>query len=232
MKRIMLIVPLALQLTACSDIWDDVGQAPRLSPVGSGIGDQSAQVVEASYPRPETDESWIGGQADFFRDLKARREGDIVTVLIDIDDKASLNNNSNRTRKSKSDSTIGIAYPLLDLLSPHLNGEAEADSNSSSTGQGATTRSEKVRLSVAAVVTQVLPNGFLVIEGSQEVLVNYEARALSVRGIVNPIEISSDNRISYEKIAEARIAYGGQGRLSEIQQPAWGQQLWDRVTPF
>jgi flagellar L-ring protein precursor FlgH len=227
-----LLAALLLPLAACSDVWDDVGRAPQLSPVGSGLENADTEIVTASYPSAEAKDSWIGGEADFFRDRKARRHGDIITVLIDIDDKASLNNNSNRTRKSNSDNSVGISYPFLGSLGTLFNGEAEAGSNTSSTGQGTTARSEKVSLSVAAVVTEVLPNGFLVIQGSQEVLVNYEARALSVSGIVNPKEISSDNRIAYDRIAEARISYGGKGRLTEIQQPPWGQQLWDRVTPF
>jgi flagellar L-ring protein precursor FlgH len=233
MRRLRHIITCAalILLAACSDDFEDVGQAPALTPVGSSFR-ENAELVKASYPRPEAQESWIGGEADLFRDRKARQEGDIITVIIDIDDKASLNNNSNRSRKSNSDNSVGIGYPILGTLGAKLNGQAEVDSNTSSTGQGATARSEKVRISVAAVVTGTLPNGFLIIEGSQEVLVNFEARVLSVRGIVNPKEISADNRIAYDRIAEARIAYGGKGRLTEIQQPSWGQQIWDRVTPF
>ena len=97
---------------------------------------------------------------------------------------------------------------------------------------GSTVRSEKIALSVAAVVTSVLPNGYLVIEGTQEVLVNFEARILSVAGVIHPGDITPENTISYEKIAEARISYGGKGRISDVQQPGWLHQIWDRVAPF
>ena len=232
MLRHVLLAALLLPIGACSDVWDDVGRAPQLSPVGSGLDGRSTEIVTASYPRAEAEPAWIGGNADLFRDRKARQEGDIVTVLIDIDDKASLNNNSNRTRKSNSGNSVGIAYPFLGSLGTLFNGKAEADSNTASTGQGTTARSEKVSLSVAAIVTQVLPNGFLVVQGSQEVLVNFEKRVLSVSGIVHPRDITGENRITYEKIAEARIAYGGKGTISDVQQPRYGQQVYDILFPF
>jgi len=85
---------------------------------------------------------------------------------------------------------------------------------------------------VAAIVNEVLPNGNVVISGSQEVRVNFEVRVLNIAGIVRPRDISPKNTISYDKIAEARVSYGGRGRLMEVQQPAYGQQLYDIVTPF
>jgi flagellar L-ring protein precursor FlgH len=99
-------------------------------------------------------------------------------------------------------------------------------------GQGNIDRQEQIQVSVAAVVTRVLPNGNLVISGSQEVRVNYELRQLTVAGIVRPSDVSRANTVSYDHIAEARISYGGRGRLSEVQQPSWGQQLTDWLKPF
>ncbi len=107
-----------------------------------------------------------------------------------------------------------------------------ATSTSSTQGQGNIDRQEQIQVSVAAVVTEVLPNGNLVISGSQEVRVNYELRQLTVAGIVRPSDISRDNTIAYDRIAEARISYGGRGRLSEVQQPSWGQEIYDFVKPF
>ena len=107
-----------------------------------------------------------------------------------------------------------------------------ATSTSSTQGQGNIDRQEQIQVSVAAVVTEVMPNGNLVISGSQEVRVNYELRQLTVAGIVRPTDISRANTVSYDRVAEARISYGGRGRLSEVQQPSWGQELWDSLKPY
>jgi flagellar L-ring protein FlgH len=230
MSRAFLALPLLL--AACTGDIEEIGVAPSLSPTGSGIADNHTDMVAAALPVAEPTGDWAGGNADLFRDQKARRPGDIVTVLIDIDDKASLNNNSNRSRKSKTDASLGLSYSLLGVVGMDTKADGDVDSNTTSSGQGATVRAEKVRVSIAAVVSGVLPNGLLVIQGSQEVLVNFEARVLTITGLVHPKDITGANRIPYDKIAEVRISYGGKGRLSEVQQPGWGQQIWDRVSPF
>ncbi len=219
--------------TACVPDIETVGQAPQLSPVGSGIiASAASESLSGVTSFAEPGEGWSGGSADYFRDARARRTGDIITVKIAIDDKASLNNTSNRSRKANSGGDLGLSYDVMKVVGADVNGEGEVNSNSSASGQGTTARSEKIDLSVAAIVTSVLPNGYLVIEGTQEVLVNFEQRTLHVAGIVHPGDITPDNAIGYEKIAEARISYGGRGRLTEVQQPGWGQQIWDNITPF
>lgn len=217
----------------CAPDIDSFGRAPELSPVGSGIGNAVAdasisEVEDVSEPVQD----WIGGNADFFRDARANRKGDLITVEIEINDRATLNNSSNRSRNSSADADIGFNYDIMGIVESDINGEAEVNSNSRSAGQGTTARSERIELSVAAMVTRVMPNGYLLIEGSQEVVVNFEQRTLHVSGLIRPTDISPENTISYEKIAEARISYGGTGRITEVQQPGWGQQIWDRISPF
>jgi flagellar L-ring protein FlgH len=222
----------ALMLAACAGDIEDIGVAPTLSPSGSGIVENHTDTVAAALPEAGPSSDWAGGNADLFRDQKARKAGDIVTVLIDIDDKASLNNNSNRSRKSKADGSLGLSYSLLGAVGLDTKADGDVNSNSTSSGQGATVRAEKVRVSIAAVVTGVMPNGLLMIQGSQEVLVNFEARVLTITGLVHPKDIAATNRIEYDKIAEVRVSYGGKGRLTDVQQPGWGQQILDKVTPF
>ena len=224
---------IALLLGGCAADIEDFGRAPALSPVGSGLGTAAAApAVEEVQALTEPAEGWIGGNADFFRDVRASRKGDLITVRIEINDRASLNSSSNRSRESSADAGMRFKYDLMGVVQQNFGGTADASSNSESAGQGATTRAERIELSVAAMVTRVMPNGYLLIEGSQEVVVNFEQRTLHVSGLIRPSDIAPDNSISYEKIAEARIAYGGSGRITEGQQPGWGQQIWDRISPF
>lgn len=218
-------------LGGCAASMEDFNAAPAMTPVGSGLSAEPSPVAAGATPFNASATSWQGGPADYFRDARARQQGDLVTVKIAVNDKASLNNSSNRSRKSNSNADANMDVGFFNLIAQG-SGNADVTSNSSASGQGATVRSEKITLSLAAVVKEVLPNGLLLIEGSQEILVNFEKRRLVVQGLVNPRDITPDNTITYEKIAEARISYGGQGRLSDVQQPGWGQQLWDKFTPF
>jgi flagellar L-ring protein precursor FlgH len=231
-RRVSALV-IALSVSGCAPDIENIGRAPELSPVGSGVGLAATKpTVSDVEALAEPSGNWVGGNGDFFRDARAQRQGDIITVKIEINDQATLNNTSNRSRKSSADANLGFTYDLMGIVGADVNGEGDVNSNSASAGQGSTARSERIQMSVAAIVTRVLPNGYLLIEGSQEVLVNFEQRTLRVAGLIRPADISPDNTISYEKIAEARIAYGGKGRLTEVQQPGWTQQIWDRVSPF
>lgn len=231
MKRLVLVC-LAALLAGCSQYDAMMGDKP-LSPTGSGLVQAETMHVSSVYPVAEAGTSnWIGGPADYFRDRRPRHVGDLLTVDISINDKASFSNNSNRSRKSSAAADLNMTYDLMGVVGADVNGKGNVNSNSSQSGQGTTARSEKIELAVAAVVTEVLPNGNLVIKGTQEIQVNAETRILAISGIVLPRDITDKGRVPYDRIAEARIAYGGQGPAAEIQKPGWGQRIWDKITPF
>lgn len=231
MKNLILILPL-LMLTGCIGDPAEVLTGPRLSPVGTGLRTQADPIPVT--PRMRTPVSyrstWDDG-TDLYRDPRARRTGDVVTVIISMQDKAKLDNKTDRSRDSQI--KVGLDW-LANIGGWQDTGQGNANLNSSSStkGAGQIDRTEDIKLSVAAVVTDVLPNGNMMISGSQEFRVNTEMRVLNVGGIVRPRDISRTNTISYEKIAEARVSYGGRGNLSDVQQPGWGHRIYDAVAPF
>src|ERR1039458_2190352 len=179
---------------------------------------------------------WRNGSRAFFKGQRAHQIGDILTVKVNITDKANIANETQRSRKNEEDSGITdfigskvLKNPATNLLPGRI---LTADSTSSSDGKGSVNRQEALQTNVAGVVTQLLPNGNLVIEGRQEIRVNFEIRELIVAGVVRPEDIESDNPIDSSKIAQARIAYGGRGQISDVQQPRYGQQVLDVVLPF
>ena len=233
MKRISCLALLAV-VGGCSTDIQDIGRAPHMTPVGSGLSAYAESVAPhfPSVPNGKQQGSlWQDARSDLFRDARAVKIGDLLTVNISINDSAQIGNETDRSRQAQAKSTYNWALSMFGLANNGAN-NYEFDGNSTNKGQGNINRSEKIQLQVAAVVTDVLPNGNLVISGSQEMRVNFELRALEIVGIVRPRDISRDNKISYDKIAEARVSYGGRGRLTEVQQPAVGQQLHDIVTPF
>lgn len=205
-----------------------------MSPVGTGLianVQPSASGVFLPAGKGNSQSIWNGGRADIFSDPRAARIGDVVTVNIAINDRATFGNATDRSLNSQVNT--GFDYKLgVNTTLNELQPQFASSALSSAQGQGTTDRSEKIQLSVAAVVTDVLPNGNLIVSGSQEVRVNFELRLLNVAGIVRPRDISKENTISYDKVAEARISYGGRGRLMEVQQPAIGQQIYDWFKPL
>jgi len=180
---------------------------------------------------------WRPGSRDFFKDQRASTVGDILTVTIDISDNATLSNSTSRSRVAaeNTSATLPGYEASLDQILPEAvvpSNLVDLDSDGSTTGAGSITRSESPALQVAATVLQILPNGNLVIAGRQEVRVNFEVRELLITGGIRPQYIDTTNQISYEKIAEARIRYGGRGQLSDVQQPRYGQQIYDLIWPF
>jgi flagellar L-ring protein FlgH len=236
MKKTASALAVALALSSCSSqAIKEIGRAPAMSPIGSGLNYAETPQM-AMYPKqPRTAVAgysiWSDQQSALFKDSRAFKIGDILTVNIRVNDKASFDNKTDRTRTNKSGMNLGFGLSG-DLSSSEGKGDLTYGSSTSSKGDGSTERAEKLNLLVAAVVTGVIENGNLLISGSQEVRVNHELRILNVAGIVRPQDVDANNQISYEKIAEARISYGGRGRLTEVQQPPWGQQAIDLFSPI
>jgi len=232
-RRYCLLLAAAL-LSGCASDLKDVNKEPALSPVGAGIDGGTV----STYRYPEAPSApvkkfslWDDRQSRLFTDPRALRAGDILTVKIKINDRAKFKNQNDRSRTASR--SLGFDADLgWDKWSTSGKGTGTLDSKTETNADGAIERSETLELNVAAIVTDVLPNGNLMIKGSQEVRVNAEMRVLTIAGMVRPADIGAANTISYERIAEARISYGGRGRITEVQQPAYGQQVLDQVLPF
>jgi len=218
----------------------NIGEQPPLSSIDNPTSQPGYKPVHMPMPMPEyatynPNSLWRNGSRAFFKDQRAHQVGDILTVTVNITDKANIANETQRSRSTTEDSGITNFFgkgkvPVMNAAVPTRI--LTADSNASADGKGSVNRNETLTTNVAGVVMQVLPNGNLVIEGKQEIRVNYEIRELVVAGIVRPEDIQSDNTIDSSKIAEARISYGGRGQITDVQQPRYGQQVLDVLLPF
>lgn len=237
---------LALSLAGCGNTLERiarVGEEPPMSPIENPTAQTAYRPVSLPMPEPLPDARqpnslWRQGSRAFFKDQRAGRVGDILTVVIEISDEAKLDNKTTRNRTADEsaglDNLLGYESRINDIFDGDAipSQLANANSDSSSSGDGKVERGEDIKLRMAAVITQVLPNGNLVLQGSQQVRVNFEMRNLNVRGIIRPEDITAINEVPYDKIAEARIAYGGEGTISDVQQPRYGQQIFDILFPF
>jgi len=229
-------------LSGCAafDRIKNIGQPPPLTAVDNPTARPGYKPVQMPMPAAQPasynpNSLWRNGSRAFFKDQRARQIGDILTVKVNITDRAAIANDTKRSRANAEDSGITDFFGKTKLPivnSPLPTRIFSGDSTSSSEGKGSVDRSEALSTNVAGVVTQVLPNGNLVIEGRQEIRVNFEIRELIVAGIIRPEDIESDNTIDSSKIAQARIAYGGRGQISDVQQPRYGQQVLDVILPF
>ena len=223
------------------DRLSQVGEEPKLSSIENPTTQPGYKPVQMPMPKPETvsynpNSLWRNGSRSFFKDQRARQIGDLLTVTVNITDQANFANETQRNLTGTESSAITdflgaktLGAQAQKVLPGNLlaaNGASQYD------GKGSIQRQESLTTNIAAVVTQLLPNGNLVVEGKQEIRVNYEVRELIVAGIVRPEDIQSDNTIDSSKIAQARIAYGGRGQIMDIQQPRYGQQVMDVLLPF
>jgi len=242
MTKLSNLLVAILALSACGRL-DHLGKPPSLSP-----NTESPEHVAMLWPglpmhtQPQrtVDHSslWSGGQQSLLGDQRAMKKGDILTVVIELDEKAEISNDTIRSRSGSEDLQVPGLFGLPQRAARHLPEGASLDeavsidSASASKGKGSVKRKEKLTLRVAATVVDILPNGVLSITGSQELRVNFELRELLVSGYVRPQDISRQNEITYDKIASARVSYGGRGQITDVQQPRYGQQVLDALLPF
>ena len=236
------LLPAFLLATACTRL-EQIGRPPDFSTPWEGA-EVHAMMSRPLPARLETAAPtagaslWSGGRASLLGDRRAERQGDILTVVIEIDDSAEISNSTARSRSGTETMGVSALFGIPERLNGRLPEGAsldpavETDSSSASAGDGSVKRNEQLELRIAATVVGTLPNGILQIAGRQEVRVNFEMRELLVTGYVRPEDITRQNEITYDKIASARISYGGRGQITDVQQPRWGQQLADIVLPF
>ena len=241
MKRAILAA-LVLATAACGRI-ENVGKAPDFTPA-TGNDEYMAMMTPplpvSTAPETPTDQAslWNASRQSLLGDRRAEKKGDILTVVIDIDDSASMSDTSQRSRSGSENMGISSLFGLPQNAAKDLPQGATLDpavdlrSKSASQGSGSIKRNEKVTLRIAATVLDRLPNGVLAISGTQEVRVNYELRELLITGYVRAEDISRQNEVTYDKIASARISYGGRGQITDVQQPRYGQQIADILLPF
>ena len=237
---------LALNLGACTNIFDrlsQVGQPPKLTRIENPAAIIGPQPVQTPLPAPveathQMGSLWRAGSSTFLRDQRAAEVGDIVTVNIEIADKAQISNTTQRSHIAAEAASVskflGYEADFSQLLPEAIDPASliDLDSSGSTEGAGSVNRGETIELRLAATVVQVLPNGNLVIAGRQEIRVNFELRELQVAGVIRPEDVASTNTIEFDQIAEARISYGGRGQITDVQQPRYGQQIYDIIWPF
>jgi len=245
MKKFTLLFSIIL-LSACTDSQldklENLGHPPPLAKVENPKEELGKQVA---WPQPvrdyepkKTNSIWQSDSKTFFPDPRARNVGDILTININIADQAAFNNQTDTTRTTSEASGVSNIFGMTKLL-PAGTSTGSTPSNllslggsSSTVGNGSINRAENIVTEVAVSITQILPNGNFVISGKQQIRVNSEIREVSVQGVIRPEDIASDNTISSNQVAEARIIYGGKGSLSDIQTPRYGEQLIDILSPF
>jgi flagellar L-ring protein precursor FlgH len=220
-----------------------IGETPPLTTIQDPARQPGYRPVSLPMPQPLSPERrpnslWQSGTRAFFKDQRAAQVGDLLTVLVDIDDQAKIDNHTQRNRDASDTMGAAALFGFERQMARILPNGADPNNLLSATGTSATdgrgqiNRQEQIKLRVATLVMQVLPNGNLVVQGRQEIRINYEVRELQIAGVIRPQDISSTNTIGLDKIAEARVSYGGRGQITDLQQPRYGQQLLDIIAPF
>ncbi len=240
-SKLVSLLIVAASLSGCGNLarLSEVGRDPSMTPTSDPTKDPKWRPLTMPMPsaQPSPNESnalWRSGSRAFFKDQRAAQVGDIVTVVVNMNDAANLKNVTSAVRASTETAGVPNFFGLETIIPKAVTASAlvGASSGNSNTGTGQIQRTEAVTLRLAGVVTQVLPNGNLVIAARQQFLVNSELRDLQITGVIRPQDIASDNTVLHDRMAEARIAYGGKGQLTDIQRARWGQQMMDILMPF
>jgi flagellar L-ring protein precursor FlgH len=221
----------------------EVGSTPAMTPITDPTRAPDWRPITMPMPTPQpamatANSLWRPGSRAFFKDQRAAQVGDIVTVVVNIGDSAVLKNETTATRADSQNLGAPDLFGLQSAISKalpkgvDLTNLLSTNSAGSQVGVGDLTRNETVQLRVAGEITQVLPNGNLVVAGKQEVRINSELRELQLSGVIRPQDIASDNTVQHDRMAEARISYGGRGQFTDMQTAHYGQQLLDVISPF
>ena len=226
-----------VSLSACSavDRIRNIGETPKLDAVGNPAGTKIVEEIPRPAPLSHADNSlWQPGAQTFFHDPRAMHVGDVITVNVTVADTAKLDNTTSRSRTNSDDANLTNFFGLEKALPSSIDpaNVVKMGSDNSNVGTGSIQRDETINMTLAALVAQVLPNGNLVIDGHQQVKVNSEMRDMRLSGIVRREDITQENTVNLSQIAEARVTYGGQGTMSDVQQPRYGSQLLDILMPF
>lgn len=241
LSRLLLIWLLLLPLVGCGALTrlSDLGRPPAMTAITDPTVGHDYKPLSMPMPAPEQAPAqvaslWRPGSRAFFRDQRAAQVGDLLTVLVELTDNADFENNSTATRTGSEAMAIPNLFGMKGKIISSVTGAGSlaTNSNNSNVATGSLKRNETMTLRLAGTITQVLPNGNLVVAARQEVRMNSELRVLQVSGIVRPQDIASDNTVTHDRMAEARISYGGRGQLTDLQTPRYGQQLMDIVLPF
>ncbi len=243
--NLLLATTALLSLPACNAFQriSDIGEQPRMASIEDPTNREGYTPVKMPMPPPSLSERqanslWEPGGRAFFRDQRASKVGDILTVVVTINDQAQIQNETKRSRSNSETADMANLFGFESKLNKVFPNAVDKDSlidmgsTTNNAGKGSIGRQDQVNLRVAATIIQILPNGNLVLEGRQQVSVNYDMRELEIKGIIRPQDIAADNTITYDQIAEARINYGGKGTIAEVQQPRYGTQLMDILMPF
>jgi flagellar L-ring protein precursor FlgH len=244
--RTLLAAVLVASLGGCNalDRISKIGETPPLTDIENPQTKPGYRPISLPMPPPLISERqpnslWRNGSRGFFKDLRATRVGDLVTVVINFNQSGTLQDSTTRTRANTETNNVASLLGfqntinrLAKVTSAQTPNVLDLTSNLSNVGTGQIARQEQINLRLAALVEQMLPNGNMVVFGHQEVRLNVEVRELQIAGVVRPEDIAPDNTINYDQIAEARISYGGRGQITDVQQPRYGSQLMDVIMPF